>query len=56
MLLQFWWAALGFGVVFGYAAGPGFVLLLAGDLTLFWVAGRISLAVQRRRLQHTGGG
>lgn len=56
MLLQFWWAALGFGVVFGYAAGPGFVLLLAGDLTLFWAVGRISLAVQRRRLQHTGGG
>ena len=56
LLPRFRWAALGLGVVFGYAAGRGLVLLLAADLTLFWLAGRISLAVLRRRLQGRGAG
>ena len=51
LLLRFWWAALGLGVLFGYAAGPGLVLLLAANLTLFWLVGRISLFVLRRRPQ-----
>ena len=56
LLLQFWPAALGCGVVFGYTAGPGPVLLLAADLTLFWIAGRVSLILQRRRFQRESGG
>ena len=51
LLPRFWWAALGLGAVFGYAAGSGPILLLAADLTLFWAVGRISLIVHRRRLQ-----
>ena len=54
LLPRFWWAALGLGVLFGYAAGRGLVLLLAIDLTLFWLAGRISLHLQRRKLQAPG--
>ncbi|MFC1850513.1 hypothetical protein ACFL27_10010 [candidate division CSSED10-310 bacterium] len=57
LLPRFWWAALGLGTVFGFAAGPGLVIFLAIELTLFWVAGRISLIIQRRQLlqqQHNG--
>ena len=54
LLPQFWWAALGLGVVFGCSAGSGPVLLLATDLTLFWLIGRISLVVQRRRFRRGG--
>ena len=56
LLPRCWWAALGLGVLFGYAAGRGLVLLLAADLTLFWLAGRINLLVLRRRLQARGAG
>ena len=55
LLPRFWWAVLGFGVVFGYTAGPGPVIFLAAELTLFWLAGRISLFLQRRRLQCNDG-
>jgi len=49
LLPRFWWAAVGLGALFGVAAGVGPVLFLAGELTLFWLVGRISLAVQHRR-------
>lgn len=39
------------GVVFGCSGGSGPVLLLAIDLTLFWAVGRISITLQRRKLQ-----
>jgi len=51
LLPHFWWAVIGFGVVFGCTAGPGPILFLAAELTLFWLAGRISLHLQRRQLQ-----
>lgn len=51
LLPRFWWAAAGFGVLFGCTAGPGPILVLAADLTLFWLAGRIGLFVQRRQFQ-----
>jgi hypothetical protein len=51
LLPRFWWAALGFGIVFGYTAGPGPIMFLAAELTLFWLMGRISLFLQRRQLQ-----
>ena len=56
LLPRFWWAALGLGVVFGYAAGRGLLLLLAADLTLFWLVGRINLVLLRRKLQGRGAG
>lgn len=55
LLPRFWWAVLGFGVVFGYTAGPSPVIFLAAELTLFWLAGRISLFLQHRRLQCNDG-
>jgi len=51
LLPRFWWAALGLGVLFGYAAGRGLVLVLAADLTLFWLIGRINMVILRRKLQ-----
>ena len=53
-LPRFWLPALGLGALFGVAAGMGPVLLLAADLTLFWAVGRVSLILQRRKLQHDG--
>jgi uncharacterized membrane protein (Fun14 family) len=50
LLPRFWWAVLGLGTIFGFAAGPGLLLFLAIDLTLFWVAGRICIMVLRRKL------
>jgi len=52
LVVRFWWAVLGIGVVFGYTAGPGPVVFLAVELTLFWLVGRIGLLVLRRRLSH----
>lgn len=40
LLVRFWWAAIGVGVVFGVAA-RGVALLLAIELTLVWVVGRV---------------
>jgi len=56
LLPRFWWAVLGFGVVFGYTAGPGPIVFLAAELTLFWLVGRICLMLQHRRLQCDDGG
>ena len=51
LLPRFWLAALGVGVVFGFACGRGLVLFMAAELTLCWAIGRVGLAVLRRRLQ-----
>ena len=56
LLPRFWWAAAGVGVLFGCAAGPGPVLLLAIDLALFWLAGRICLLIRRRQLRRAADG
>ncbi len=56
LLLRFWPAALGLGVLFGYAAGRGLLLILAADLALFWLAGRINLVILRRKLQSQSAG
>lgn len=51
LLPRFWWAALGLGTLFGCTGGSGPIIVLAIDLTLFWAAGRVSLAIQHRQLQ-----
>lgn len=50
LLPRFWLAALGVGAIFGVFA-PGAALLLAVELTLCWIIGRIGLSAQRRKLQ-----
>ena len=48
ILPRFWLAVAGVGAVFGFAAGPGVVLLLAAELTFCWVIGHMLLRQQRR--------
>gem|GEM_PF-2218566 len=49
LLPRFWMAVLGLGVVFGLFGGRGMVMLLAIELTLCWVMGRVLLARARRK-------
>ncbi len=50
LLPRFWLAALGVIAIFGVFA-RGVALLLAVELTLSWIIGRVGLAVQRRKIR-----
>lgn len=48
LLVRFWWAALGLGLIFGVRA-RGVALLLAVELTLVWGIGRLTLLLRAGR-------